>query len=163
MESFSRALNETPDVCSPSRLFEPSDLVGDAAQVIHVVVAVLQAAFLVGVDLEPLAAARGFGGQRLPLQIDRETGRGIVVYGGEDRCEEVVAHRDRQQTVVEGVVAEDVGEETRHHDAEAVVGDGPCGVFARTAAPEVAACDQYAAPVGLSLSGNEATFRPSAS
>ena len=108
---------------------------GDAAQVIHVVVAVLQAAFLVGVDLEPLAAARGFGGQRLPVQIDRETGRGIVVYGGEDRREELVAYRDRQQTVVEGVVAEDVGEETRHHDAEAVVGDGPCGVFARTAAP----------------------------
>lgn len=50
-----------------SGLFEPSDLVGDAAQVIHVVVAVLQAAFLVGVDLEPLAAARGFGGQRLPV------------------------------------------------------------------------------------------------
>ena len=65
----------------------------------------------------------------------------------EDRREELPAHGDRQQPVVEGIVAEDVGEEARHHDAEAVVGDGPGGMLARTAAPEIAPGDEDLPPV----------------
>ena len=54
--------------------FERLDPVGDAQQVVHVVVAVEQAFLFIGVDLEPLAAAVGEGGQRLRFQIDREAG-----------------------------------------------------------------------------------------
>ena len=51
------------------RLFERFDLGRDAAQVVHVVVAVLQTALLVCVDLEALAAARGADRQRLVVQV----------------------------------------------------------------------------------------------
>ena len=110
------------------RLFERFDLGRDAAQVVHVVVAVQQAPLFVCVDLEALAAARGADRQRLVVQVYGELRRRVAVDRREDRREELPAYRDRQQPVVEGIVAEDVGEEARHHDAEPVVGDGPCGV-----------------------------------
>ena len=61
--------------------------------------------------------------------------------------QKLLADTNRQQAVVQGVVAEDVGEEARHHDPETVVGDGPGGVLARTAAPEVAPGDENLSPV----------------
>ena len=55
------------------RLFERFDLGRDAAQVVHVVVAVQQAPLLVCVDLEALAAARGADRQRLVVQVYGES------------------------------------------------------------------------------------------
>lgn len=71
------------------RLFERFDLGRDAAQVVHVVVAVLQTALLVCVDLEALAAARGADRQRLVVQVYGELRRRVAVDRREDRREEL--------------------------------------------------------------------------
>src|SRR5689334_4625438 len=56
---------------------------------------------------------------------------------------------DRDEAVLEGVVAEDVGDARRHHRLEPVVDEGPRRVLAGRAAAEVVAGDEDAGALRL--------------
>ena len=119
------------------RLLVAGDVVADAEQIIHVVVAVQQTLLLIAVDVERRLLAGGENRERLIRQIDLETSLRIGRDRSEDLFQERLAELNRQQAVVQRIVLEYVGEKTRHDHAEAVVENGPGRVLARRAATEV--------------------------
>lgn len=124
------------------RMLEVGDLVAYAYQIVHVVVAVHQALLLVCRYLERLSEGCADDLYSLCWKIYLELRCWVALHGLKNLLKHPLAHGDGQQPVVEGVVAEDVGEETRHHGAEPCTGNGPCGVLAARAAAEVLACDK---------------------
>ena len=92
---------------------------------------------LVGVDFEGLAVARGLIGDGLGGEINGNERSGIGLDGCEKLAEERLADDDGEDKVVELVVLVDVGKEAAHDNADAVAGNGPCGMFAAGAGTEI--------------------------
>ena len=94
------------------------------------------------VDIEAEHAAAVRGRYRLPLEIDRELesgkSRGLV----EQAIDLGFAEHDRQQSVLETVIEENVGERRRDDRPESVVAERPGSVLARAAATEIAPCEK---------------------
>src|SRR5262245_61580759 len=59
--------------------------------------------------------------------------------------------RDRKQSILKRVLAEDIAESRRYDRAEPVIHQGPDGVFARTATTEVVTGDENPAALRLRL------------
>ena len=111
-------------------------------EIIDIGISLHQTLFLVSVNGEGFAASGGIVGKGLVFEVHGELGVRIFGHGVEDFGQEFGGHLNRQQAVVQGVVAEDVGKEAADHDTESVVVDGPSSVFARGAATEVIPCDE---------------------
>ena len=66
----------------------------------------------------------------------------------EEFAQEVFARYYGQHTVVESVVAENIGEEARYDYLESVTCNSPCGMFAAAAASEVFSRHQHLTEIG---------------
>ena len=111
------------------------------------IVALADGAYCNGGDLELFEHVGADDPDSLRLEVYLYLRCGIPLNGGEYRREHLFADFDGEHAVVEGVVAEDVGEETRHHGTESRAGDGPCRMFTARTAAEVLACDEDPAAV----------------
>src|SRR5262249_47660911 len=106
-----------------------------------VVEAVDQAMLAERIDLElHLAAVRTT--DLLVHEIDGQRRVGAALGVVEQLVEIFLRHADRQDTVLETVVVEDVAERSREQAAEAETEERPRRVLAARAATEIIACDQ---------------------
>ena len=96
---------------------------------VDVVQAVHQAVFLVGVDFEMLAPACGLVRDGLAGEVNFDFCLRVSLDAGEELLEERLAHDYGKDEVVQLIVLVDVCEEARHDHPEAVVSDGPGGMF----------------------------------
>ena len=97
---------------------------------------------LVGIDVKMLAAARGLVRDGLRRQVDFHQRPGVRKDTVEQLAEKIRADHDRQHEVVQLIVLVDVRKEAADHHAEAVARNGPGGVFATAARPEILACHE---------------------
>src|SRR5580658_2026839 len=116
--------------------------------------AVQQAVAGEGVDRETHADA---GGERQggAGQVDLHLAAGIV----DEPAAGGLIHHDGQQSVLQRIVAEDIGDLGADDGVDAVVQQRPGGVFTRGAATEVAARDQHLAAASRALVEDEVGFR----
>src|SRR5260221_11666521 len=101
------------------------------------------------IDLERYRKALGIGDAE-SVQVDGEL-IAAVFRTLEELLDLVFAEADGQHAVFEAVVVEDVGEGGGDDGAEAVVFDGPDGMFATGAAAEVAAGEKDRGSLGFGL------------
>src|SRR5882724_373682 len=122
-------------------LLERRDLVFLAEREAHFVRAGEQAFLAERIDREIVGrAVRRRDGLRLQIDHDMRT-RGCLEQPAQCRAN-LERLDDRQETVLEAVVEEDVAEARRDHGAEAVIVKRPHRMLARGAAAEVAVADQ---------------------
>src|SRR5690606_20620472 len=134
---------EQPGLARPMSRLERGDRVVLLQGQADVVQAVEQAVLAEGVDLEGMLHAVG-PGHRLRGEVDRQRIALVRRALREQRIDLVVGQHDRQQSVLEAVVVEDVGEAGRDDGAEAVFLQRPRRMFTRGAAAEVLARQQHA-------------------
>src|SRR5262245_39422914 len=135
-------MSEVPGELRFSPRLEGADLFRMAQRKADLVQPVQQAVLAERVDVEAEALRAVAGRDRLLLQVDDqlETGkrRGVV----EELVDFRLGERDRQETVLQRVVLENLAERGRDHGAKAVVAQRPGCVLARRADAEVLAGEQ---------------------
>jgi hypothetical protein len=124
-------------------------LVSVGEEVVDVVKSGDEAVFFVGVDVEMLAACGVVVGDGLCGEVDGEGGGGVLPEGIEEQGQEVGGDDDGEESVVEGVVLEDIGEEATHDGSKTCTADSPSGVFSAAAATEVLTGDEYPSTVSV--------------
>ena len=108
-------------------------------QVAQFVDAVQQAVAREGLDRK--CASRPSGSRSVEFEVDLDFDAGVR----EQPLVGRFVHDDRQQAVLQAVVAEDVGDLGADDGLETVVEQGPGRVFPGRSAADVAAGDEYAA------------------
>jgi len=95
------------------------------------VVEPFQQAFLfIGIDVERFPVSGLVVPDELLLEVYRNRCLRVPTDRFEEFAEELLADHHGKDTVVERVVAEDIGKEARYHHLEAVSGDCPGGMLA---------------------------------
>lgn len=140
-------------VCGLKELLRPSTLevrglVLVLQQEVDVVQSLHEAMLLEMADVENLALAVCQIGDRLTGQIDTHLRSMVLRYAVEQLLQERLADLYGQDKIVEFVVLVNVGKERTDDHAEAIAGDGPCGMLARRATTKILPCNKDAPPVG---------------
>ena len=102
----------------------------------------------VRIDFKRLAPACRFVGDNLTGKIHFDFHLRIGIDAVEQLLQKRLAHHYGKNKVVQLVILVDIGKEARHHHAEAIVGNGPSGMFATGARTEVLAGHKNLSAIG---------------
>src|SRR5262249_25217862 len=128
-----------PGLLRKSFRFERADLVGVLERQRNVVVAVQQAFAPERIDVEAIRVRAVRRAHRLRLEVDRQLEAGKRLDRVEEAIDFILGEHDRQQSVLETVVEEDVGKRRRDQRSESEIEQCPRRVLARAAAAEISA------------------------
>ena len=66
----------------------------------------------------------------LSLKINNQFRGRVGIDSGEQLCQERLGHSDRQNKIIQFVIAVDIGEKAAYHHSEPGIGNSPCGMLA---------------------------------